>query len=305
MLETEPTARAAFASASAMADALPVRDEHVRRIVVAAAKGGGGLLGVGTAVAGAAVGVLWVQALRAKRTIGPRRASAPYADGRYVAPGTHPKGTSLRMVVLGDSSAAGLGVQDPEQTPGVIIARAVAAAAERPVRLTNVADVGARTRDLDAQIGRALHVGPQLALVLVGANDITHLDRPQTSVRLLAEGVTRLRDAGCEVVVGTCPDLGTLRPVAQPLRAYARRASRELARAQAAAVTAASGRPVELGALLGPTFEASPDAYFSADQFHPSATGYAACAAALLPACLAALGLGTEAAAAAQPAPTT
>ncbi len=302
MIDTERTSKSAVAAASAMADALPVRDEQVRRIVVAAAKGGGGLLGVGTAVAGAALGVLYVQARRAKRTIGPRRASAPYADGRYVAPGTHPKGTSLRVVVLGDSSAAGLGADDPEQTPGVLIARAVAAAAERPVRLTNVAVVGARTRDLEAQVARALHVGPQLALVMVGANDITHLDRPQTSVRLLGEAVTRLREAGCQVVVGTCPDLGTLRPIAQPLRAYARRASRELAEAQAVAVSAAGGRPVELGALLGPTFAASPDAYFSSDQFHPSATGYAACAAALLPSCLAALGLPADAAVPALPA---
>ena len=95
--------------------------------------------------------------------------------------------------------------------------------------------------------------------------------------------------------MGTCPDLGTIRPVAQPLRAYARRVSRELALAQATAVNAAGGRAVRLADLLGPTFEASPEDYFSADRFHPSATGYAACAEAVLPACLAALGLPSAA----------
>lgn len=277
---------------AAALEALPIRDERVHRIVRAAAKGGGGLLGVGTAVAGAAVGVLYVQARLAKRAIGPRRSVPPYIDGRYLPPGmTAARGTSLRAVVIGDSGAAGLGVTDPADTPGVRLAQGIAAAARRPVLLASVAVVGARSRDLDGQVTRALQVRPHLAMVMIGANDVTHLDRPQTSVRLLGEAVTRLRAAGCQVVVGTCPDLGTVRPVAQPLRAYARRVSRELARAQAAAVTAAGGRAVELGALLGAAFEAEPASYFSEDQFHPSATGYAACAAELLPACLEVLGL--------------
>ena len=55
-------------------------------------------------------------------------------------------------------------------------------------------------------------------------------------------------------MVGTCPDLGTIRPIAQPLRAYARRLSRELAAAQTIAVVAAGGRTVSLGDLLGPEF---------------------------------------------------
>lgn len=272
--------------------ALPVRDERVRRIVVAAAKGGGGLLGVGTAVAGTALGVLFVEAALARRAIGPRRAVPPYADGRYPPASGHVgKGTSIRLVVVGDSSAAGLGVADPEHTPGVILARGVAEAADRPVMLTNVAVVGARTRDLADQVTRALHLSPQVVVVLIGANDVTHRDRPQKSVRLLVESVERLRAHSAQVVVGTCPDLGTVRPVAQPLRAYMRRASRELAQAQAVAVAEAGGRPVRLADLLGSYFYESPEAYFSADRFHPSATGYAACAGALLPEVLAALGL--------------
>ena len=67
---------------------LPIRDERVRQIAVAAAKGGGGLLGVGTAVAGATIGVLAVQARRARRAIGPRTTVPPYADGRYLPPST-------------------------------------------------------------------------------------------------------------------------------------------------------------------------------------------------------------------------
>jgi hypothetical protein len=94
------------------------------------------------------------------------------------------------------------------------------------------------------------------------------------------------------VVVGTCPDLGTIRPIGQPLRWLARRMSRTLAAAQAVAVVAQGARAVSLGDILGPEFASSRD-YFSDDQFHPSAIGYARAAEVLLPSAAAALGLDT------------
>jgi lysophospholipase L1-like esterase len=272
----------------------PVRDERVRRIAVAAAKGGGGLLGVGTAIAGAAIGVVVVQAALARRAIGPRTAVPPYADGRYLPAGeTTARGTSLRLAVLGDSGAAGLGADEPENTPGAVIARALATAAGRPVLLTNAAAVGAQSTDLAAQVDRILAVRPNVAVIVVGANDITHRVRPQLSVRLLGDAVERLRAAGCETVVGTCPDLGTVKPLAAPLRQFARRMSRELAAAQRIATLEKGGRAVMLGEELGELFDSDPETYFSADRFHPSAAGYTACAHALLPEVLAVLGIAS------------
>jgi lysophospholipase L1-like esterase len=233
-----------------------------------------------------------VEAHRARRSIGPRRTVPPYADGRYYpAPGEAVRGTSLRLAVLGDSGAAGLGADAAHETPGGRLARELAAVAGRPVVLTNVAVVGAMSRDLHAQVDRVLAVRPHVAVIMIGANDVTHLVRPPVSVALLADAVTRLREAGSEVVVGTCPDLGTVRPLAPPLRQFARRWSRELAAAQDIAVRGAGGRPVALAAILGGLFDAHPDQYFSADRFHPSAHGYAACADAMLPAVLDALGI--------------
>jgi lysophospholipase L1-like esterase len=271
---------------------LPVRDERVRRIAVAAAKGGGGLLGVGTALAGAVIGAGVVQAHRARRAIGPRRAVPPYADGRYLPQGwAVARGTSLRLAVIGDSGAAGLGADDATTTPGAVLAQALAEAAQRPVLLTNSAVVGARSSDLAAQVDRVLTVRPHVAVIMIGANDVSHLVRPQVSARLLSDAVRRLREVGTEVVVGTCPDLGTVKPLGPPLRQYARRMSRELAGAQDICVREAGGRPVPLGLLLGPAFDAEPDLYFSEDRFHPSTAGYVACARALLPEVLAAAGL--------------
>ena len=261
------------------------RASRARRIAAAAAFGGGGLTFLGAL----GVGLVTAEAKLARRIIGrPFGAAGPDAEGLY---GSGP-GDAVELAVLGDSSAAGLGSQTPQQTPGAIVATGLAAVSGRPVRLTNVAVVGAESADLAAQIAALLvrvpH--PDVALVMVGANDVTHRVRPASAVRALTLAVTRLRDTGAEVVVGTCPDLGTLQPIPQPLRTIARRLSREMAAAQTIAVVEAGGRSVSLADMLGPEFAASPGELFSADRFHPSAAGYARVASALLPSVCAAAG---------------
>ena len=93
------------------------------------------------------------------------------------------------------------------------------------------------------------------------------------------------------MVVGSCPDLGALRPVPQPLRALGSRASRQLAQAQEAAAVGAGAHAVSLAHVVGPFFITNPEEMFSLDRFHPSAAGYKRTAKALLPSVLAALGL--------------
>jgi lysophospholipase L1-like esterase len=254
-----------------------------RRIATAAAYGGGG---VGAAGAGL-YGLMVLEARLARRAIGTPQGEPPAADGKY-GPGD---GEPLLLVVLGDSTAAGLGVDTPDQTPGALVAAGLAEIAGRPVDLTNFAAVGAESRHLAEQVEQALPLGPEAALIMVGANDVTHKVRPSVSVRLLEEAVRRLREHGCEVVVATCPDLGTVEPIPHPLRWVARRWSRQLAAAQTVMVVEAGGRTVSLGSILGPEFAAYPTDMFSADRFHPSGAGYAAAAAAMLPSMASALGL--------------
>ena len=159
------------------------------------------------------------------------------------------------------------------------------------MRLTSLASVGARTADLGWQIDQALLSPPAAAVILVGANDVTHRVAIAESVQLLAVAVRRLVAAGCVVVVGTCPDLGTVRPIPPPLRQLARYWSRQLAAAQTVAVVEAGARSVSMSTALGPEFDAAPAEFFGPDRFHPSAAGYASVAAALLPSVAAALGL--------------
>ena len=150
--------------------------------------------------------------------------------------------------------------------------------------------VGAKSVDLDAQVARALPSGVDLAVVMIGANDVTHGTPTSAAGRDLARAVATLRAAGAEVVVGTCPDLGTVKPLWQPLRAAAAVVSRRMASAQTVAVVEAGGTAVSLGDLLGVEFGESPHLW-SADRFHPSAQGYARVVDVLLPAALGALGV--------------
>jgi len=199
------------------------------------------------------------------------------------------------LAVLGDSSAVGLGVDRAAETPGVLVAAALAELADRPIRLVRLAVSGSESWELAQQVDKAVLEHPDVTLIMVGANDVTSRARPADAVRHLADAVSRLVAAGSEVVVGTCPDLGTIRPIAQPLRTFARRWSRQMAAAQTIAVVEAGGRTVSLGSVLGPSF-ASDHSLFSADEFHPSAAGYASAAAVLLPSVADALGVWPQSA---------
>ncbi|KRV48761.1 GDSL family lipase [Wenjunlia vitaminophila] len=268
------------------------RARVARRIATAAAVGSGGLGLMG----GLAFGVLFTEAKLARRSVGGSDDVPPQADGRYGTAFADPLKTPIVLAFLGDSTAAGQGVRHAGETPGALLASGLAAVAERPVDLVNVALSGARSDDLGRQVDVLQERGtaPDVAMIMIGANDVTSRMAPAESVRHLADAVRRLRESGVEVVVGTCPDLGSVEPVYQPLRWVARRLSRQLAAAQTIAVVEQGGRTVSLGTLLGPEFEADPKTMFGPDHYHPSAQGYATAAMALLPSLSAALGLWPE-----------
>jgi lysophospholipase L1-like esterase len=231
--------------------------------------------------AGSALAAVFVLVLEiwvaARRTYLPAN-SAPPVDGEYGEAGRQ----VLRLVVLGDSTAAGVGVTRTDDTVGAALARRMAQLGRR-VRLAGVAIGGSGTGDLGPQVSRALLGRPDVAVVLVGADDATR-GTSLTAVRQnLTDAVHRLRAVGVRVVVGTCPDLGAVRAFGQPLRGVVGWQGRRVAAASAAAALAAGGVPVDLAAVTGPVFRADPGT-FSEDRFHPSADGYRLLAEALLPA---------------------
>ncbi|MFC6152694.1 SGNH/GDSL hydrolase family protein [Nocardioides yefusunii] len=260
------------------------RADAARRLASAAGRGGRA-----ATVAGAALyGVLAAEAVAARKKIG--RATKPVMDstGWY---GRGRPGPALQVALLGDSSACGYGVDRIEHTPGAYLASGLAVEADRRVHMRQLCVVGDRSSDLWAQVDRTLAMPTDLAVILVGSNDVTHLVKASRAAAQLGEAVRRLREADIEVIVGTCPDLGTIRPLLPPLRQVARHLSRKLAAAQMMATLDEGGHTVSLGDVIGPEFYTNPAELFGDDEFHPSPEGYKACADVLLPTSLAALGL--------------
>ena len=97
-------------------------------------------------------GVIKAEAALARRVIGSPFDDSPDDDGVYGAG----RGQPFELVVLGDSSAAGMGADAPHETVGAIIASGVSALTGRRVRLTNPAVVGAESSDLERQLANAL-----------------------------------------------------------------------------------------------------------------------------------------------------
>jgi lysophospholipase L1-like esterase len=238
-----------------------------------AAKGAAIAFIAGT-VGGAALLAAQAMAARSRRYARPDLGLAVRATvGRDDSP-------PLRLILLGDSSALGVGVETVEDTVGGQLANLLAEAGVR-VALSTVAVSRARSADLATQVARA-QLGPRadVAVILVGAHDATHMVRAGEVGTALAAAVRRLRDAGTAVVVGTCLDLAAVRSIAAPLRQIVGWYSRRVARAQANAARATGAAVVDLGAQVGPVFRADPGMYCH-DGFHPSADGYRVIAYAL------------------------
>ncbi len=247
--------------------------------------------GAGT-VSWATYRLLMTQAGAARAVIGRDTSKPPEADGVY-APGAQipepwRKGvpSDLHLMIFGDSTAAGLGCLSASDVPGVRVARGLADATGLRIRLSTKAISGATSKGLAGQVDAMFVAGPppDAAVILVGGNDITKKHSIRASARRLAAAVSRLREADALVVVGTCPNLGTVTAIPQPLRTVVANWSVRLAKAQTVATTIAGGIPVAMGSpLVASEFRAAPEILFATDGFHPSAAGYELAAAQLLP----------------------
>ena len=178
-----------------------------RRLVLT---GGGVILGVGLS-SGAAAQVVRVQARITRRAIG-----KPLGEDAHMADRVYKKkyGAPIDLLLLGDSIAAGLGAEKPKHTLGAQLARRTARDTRRAVRLHTAAYVGSETSMLRAQLA-ALPAGyrADVAVIVVGGNDVTHRVKTSESVRHLREAVTSLqgrrdRGGGGHLPGPRCPHRG-------------------------------------------------------------------------------------------------
>ena len=189
---------------------------------------------------------------------------------------------TIRLAVLGDSIAWGQGASRAQDR---LEPRLVAGLEQRghDVQSRVFAVPGARSAGLAAQVRTALAWEPSLVVIVIGANDLTHLVPVEAAAQALGDAVRRLRDGGAEVVVAPAPDLSAVPHVPVFLREVVQAAGEVLREQQIATVLAAGGRLADPDQRASRAF-AGDRSLFSADRFHPSSAGYAVIADSLLPA---------------------
>jgi lysophospholipase L1-like esterase len=188
---------------------------------------------------------------------------------------------SLRLAVLGDSLAHGVGAAHTDDTLGARLAGMLDRSGHA-VELHVLAVPGATSFDLAAQVRRAAPLGVDLAVVVVGANDLPRMIPPDRSAAALRTAIETLQGSGTTVVVVPAPDLSTVPWVPPALRPALRAACAELQRRQTAAAETAGAVVAPVAGQVAAAFAADPT-LFCADRFHPSSAGYARIAAALGP----------------------
>jgi lysophospholipase L1-like esterase len=186
---------------------------------------------------------------------------------------------TLRFLVLGDSLAFGTGAATAQHTLGARLAGALEQTG-RIVELQVVAVPGATSLDLAAQLRRASTA--DVALLVIGANDLTRQVPPARSTAALGAAVRELRGRGTEVLVVPTPDLSSVAWVPPAFRSVVAGICDSVRARQTLAAEAAGGVVAPVAPELSRRFAGDPS-LFSADRFHPSSAGYALVADALAP----------------------
>lgn len=189
--------------------------------------------------------------------------------------------TPLRFVVLGDSIAYGTGARHHDDSLGPRMS-AVLSDDGFEVDLHVLAVPGAVSAQLAAQVRRAAPLLADLALVVIGANDLARFVPVEQAAADLAAAVGALRAGGTDVVVVPAPDMSSIPFVPPAFRAAVRAACTRLQQQQSRMAEAAGATVAHIAVEIGGAFALDP-ALFSADRFHPSSAGYRHIAEALAP----------------------
>lgn len=239
------------------------------------------------AAAGTFAGVVAVQLMRLRRM-----EFLPGHPGFYVnhvvAPSAGaPDEGRLRLVVLGDSTTAGVGVNRAEDSLPYQLARRLADHHGRAVHVVSYGWAGARIADLArAQLPRAMEPirptatepflpGADAVAVVIGSNDATHNTPPRryrADLRAVLDGIRAANRAADLVLAGIPAFRGALRGV-EPLIFLADQYARLLRVVSREEAARAGARYADLAAEVPRRIDRGTP-FLASDRFHPSAVGY-------------------------------
>lgn len=182
-------------------------------------------------------------------------------------PGPRP----IRLLVLGDSTAAGVGASTQQEALPGRLADALHARTGRGIRWRAVGKNGATSREIiERYLDEALNEPADLLFLTIGANDAMTIRRTASfaaDVRHILNAFDE-RNPGAFVLMSSLPVFGRFSLLPQPLRTALYRHSLAL---EGAARAIVEGRPRTLMSYDPPPYA---EDFWAPDFFHPSASGY-------------------------------
>jgi lysophospholipase L1-like esterase len=200
-------------------------------------------------------------------------------NGRSVPTPTIPRqqqlgnGPPLNYLVLGDSSAV---AQGTDYQHGFAYLSTQHLAKNNTVNLHNAGVSGARAKDvLTKQLPGIGNFKPDVVLIGVGGNDVTHLTSSgsfKSSLNGIIDGLAQL-NCNVKIVMTGAPDMGSIPRFPQPLREIAGLRSVSLDKVANEVATKQNVTLAPIAVETGPTLRKNPQ-YFAQDNFHLNADGY-------------------------------
>jgi lysophospholipase L1-like esterase len=207
---------------------------------------------------------LGAQAMHAQEKHGPNAAPVTFGSS----------GPTLKYVVPGDSTAAGIG---GTYESGIAVSTARELAARNTVVMTNFAVSGARMHDVRTrQLEAAVRLRPDVVLLSAGANDVTHL----TSVRSMRNDLRAIVQAlvaanpDVNIVITGSPDMGSPPRIPWLLRGIASWRTKRVNRMFREEAARHRLEFAPIAEATGPLFRRD-RTLFASDAFHPNDRGYA------------------------------
>lgn len=181
-----------------------------------------------------------------------------------------PARPSRRILVVGDSTGVGVGAGDPGRSLAGMLGAGYPDAA-----VTNRAVSGSKVRDIPSQLAMVRGQRFDLVQVQIGANDIVRFTDLGELELELKEMIDALEQAGGQVVVASCGNVGTAPIFPKGTRWLLRDRTLKVRGLFREKVRGKSLHYVDLFQEEdADPFARDPKTYYTADSFHPSAAGY-------------------------------
>lgn len=209
--------------------------------------------------------IVYAQGRRLRREV-PRLPDAAHPwHGRISGP------DPLRLLVLGDSTAAGVGAETQDDALPGFLGRGLAALTERGVEWRAIGENGADARELnEGYLDEACSSPWDAVFLTVGANDALGLRSRGAFARDIRLILSRLRESSPDAVLlmSSLPAFFRFELLPQPLKWHLYLHSRNLEDAARAVVSRFPG------AHMSPPPPHYTEGFFASDLFHPGPIGY-------------------------------